>query len=193
MGYSIPEFKELLVPLGSRNRTGKLMKHGRPRFITIHETSPGLQSEPGYKDVNYYIHKIMNPPQGLEFIGYHYLITERLVIRFMLDNEFTCHCGKFGNKVSVGLERVVNIETNHEIAIAYQAMVAATLMKKHDIPLRNVVPHKYWPPTRTSNFQYWTNKECPARLLAGLYGGWDGFIKRVNKYYQEERFIFEMF
>ena len=191
MRVYIPNFMQLLIPYGSQNRTGKLMRG--PRFITIHETSLGTQNEPAEKDVNYYIDKIMNPPSGQEFIGYHYLVSDQIVIRFIKDNEFTCHAGKFANKVSIGVERLVNVNIDFPLAIANQAMVAATLMKKHNIPLKNVVPHKYWPPTKTVDYKYWTNKECPSRLLAGMYGGWNGFIAQVDKFYRDKQFIIELF
>lgn len=191
MVYSKPNFVEMLIPLGSWNRTGKLMR--AVRFVTIHETSLGTQIEPAEKDMQYYINQVMHPPDGREFVGYHYLVTDEVVIRFLKDNEFTCHAGKFGNKVSIGVERLVNINTDFPRAIANQAMVTATLMEKHSIPLKNVVPHKYWPSTKTVDFKYWTNKECPARLLAGMYGGWQGFIVQVDKFYREKQFILELF
>lgn len=180
MVYNMPYFMEMLIPLGAQNRTGKLMQPG-PRFVTIHETSLGTKIQPAEKDVQHYIDRVMHPPEE-KSIGYHYLVTDKLVIRFVKDHEFTCHAGILGNKVSIGVERIVNVNTDALIAVANQAMVAATLMKKHSIPLKNVVPHKYW-----------TNKECPARLLAGMFGGWDGFVEQVDKFYREEQFILELF
>lgn len=180
MGHETIKFVERLVPLGATNRTGKFLEG--PFFVTIHETSLGTNIEPAYKDVNHYINMVMNPPKGMEPIGYHYLVSDSEVIRLIPDNQYTCHAGtKQGNKQSIGIERVVNVNTNFERAIANQALVAATLMRKYDIPLCNVVPHKMW-----------NGKECPARLLAGMHGGWSGFINQVNEFFQTKRFLIEL-
>ncbi len=61
-----------------------------------------------------------------------------------------------------------------ERAIALQEKLTAFLMHKYNIPIENVVPHKKW-----------SGKDCPSRLLYGLYGGWDGFIEKVKYYYDK--------
>lgn len=180
MERELPKFIEMLVPKGAANRTGKLLDS--PSYVTIHETSLGTNIEPAYKNAAHYIARVMQPPKDFEFIGYHYLVTDIEVIRFIPDNEFTCHAGSEGNKVSIGIERLVNVNTDFDIAIANQAMVTATLMKKYGIHLGNVVPHKFW-----------SGKECPARLLAGMNGGWNGFIEQVYTFYRKEQFLVDLF
>ena len=48
-------------------------------------------------------------------------------------------------------------------------------MYMYDISLSHVVPHKHWN----------EKKDCPSRLLSGMYGGWDGFIAQVEKFYTD--------
>jgi len=187
----MPEFREMLVPLGTQNRTGKKIPH--LRFITIHEASTGTELAPAYKNVDYYISKIMCPPEKTRFVGYHYLVSDTVVIKFMNDTDFTCHAGKFGNRSSLGIERLVFEGLDHNRAVWNQALVAATLMRKHNIPLKNVVPHKFWPPTKTKDFKFNIGKECPSRLLAGMFGGWEGFLDKVNECYENELFLVELF
>ena len=180
MGQGKIKFTEMLVPLGATNRTGKFMEG--PSFITIHETSLGINIEPAYKDIPHYINLVMNPPKSMEFIGYHYLVSHSEIVRLIPDNEYTCHAGsKEGNTKSIGIERIVNVNTDFIRAIEIQAMVSATLMEKYNIPLNNVVPHKFW-----------NGKECPARLLAGMNGGWAGFLAQVSKFYEQKQFIYEL-
>ena len=179
MECDIPEFVELMVPIGSWNRTGKKLHHG-PRFITIHETSLGLNASE--RDEHYYINKMFNPPERYLYIGYHYLVTDKKVIRFINDDEYTCHAGRIANNLSIGIERLVYIHMDAQKAVTNQALVTATLLKKHNLPLKNVVTHKFW-----------NGKECPARLLAGMYGGWQGFLKQVEMFLQTEKFINKLF
>lgn len=175
------KFTEILVPSGATNRIGKFMEG--PSYITIHETSLGTNPEPAHHDVIYYKNLIMNPSEGREFIGYHYLVSDSEIIRFIPDNEYTRHTGsEEGNNKSIGIESIANVNTDFKRAIEIQAMVSATLMRKYGIPIENVVTHKFW-----------SRKECPARLLAGMYGGWTGFLAQVNKFYNEKQFILELF
>jgi len=170
-------FTKLLIPMGKANRTGRRLDE--MLYITIHETDLQLDRAPSYKDKNYYIRKIMIPPKERKEIGYHYLVSDDEIINFIPDNEYTRHTGSdYGNTVSIGIERLVNDGINHGIAIINQAKLAATLMEKYRIPIENVVPHKHW-----------KNVQCPARLLAGQYGGWQGFLKLVEKYHYMKDFF----
>ena len=52
-------------------------------------------------------------------------------------------------------------------------------MFMYNIPIQNVVPHKFW-----------SGKECPSRLLAGMYRWtWNRFIRTVTSYFTTEEFI----
>ncbi len=166
-----------LIPEGSPRRTGSM----KPKWITIHETSLGLGKEPSWKNVSYYRKKLSSYDST---IGYHFLIEANrfeipVVYQFLESNVSTHHTGNdIGNAESIGIERLVNEDTWFDTAISLQAKLTATLMNMYEIPIERVVPHKYW-----------SGKECPARLLAGQYDGWDGFIERVEYFYNDKQFI----
>ena len=160
-------------------------RNENPTFITIHETwiEGQICQKPKMYNAEYYINQLRNPQLTsdgtLSTTGYHYLVEANkgqnspIVYYLIPDDIITHHCGSFGNKVSIGIERLVNEETDHEKSVVIQAELTAKLMFKYNIPLENVVPHKYWNP----------DKNCPGCLLAGLYGGWDGFIEKVAYYF----------
>lgn len=168
-----------LLPENSPKRIG--IMNSPPTFITIHETSEGVEVQPESKNYNWYW-GLLQDQRSVG--GYHFLVEARhfedaRVYQFLQTNVVAYHAGSpEGNAHSLGIERLVNIDTDFEVAIATQAKLAATLMYMYDIPLDHVVPHKYW-----------SGKECPARLLAGMYGGWDGFIKKVKYFFDKHEFI----
>ena len=76
-------------------------------------------------------------------IGYHYLVGDKEVWQFLEDDVATSHTGTpFGNKNSIGVERLICEGVNYEHAIHNQAKLVATLMLKHHIPIQNVLTHK---------------------------------------------------
>ena len=167
-----------LLPEDSDRRCGIMT----PKFITIHETSLGTDirdTKGGTMYIASYYENVLNKPDE-RHVAYHYLVEanhERIakVYQFLEPNVIAHHTGtEEGNSQSIGIERLVNTDTDMKRAIAVQALLTAELMKKYKIDINNVVPHKYW-----------SGKECPARLLAGMYGGWDGFINLVKNYYIE--------
>ena len=166
----------ILLPKNSPKRVGNM----RPQWITIHETSLGTEVRPADRDFCWY-HKLLHNEST---IGYHFLVQARygedaVIYQFLETCVSTHHTGNsIGNSTSIGIERLVNVETDFEVAIMAQAKLAATLMHIYDIPIGHVVPHKYW-----------SEKECPSRLLAGMYGGWDGFIEKVQYCFDNKDFI----
>lgn len=112
-------------------------------------------------------------------VGYHFMIEANYndisnIYQLLELNVCTNHTGDiFGSKNSIGIERLVNVNTDMERAIDLQAHLTAFIMNKYNIPISNVVPHKKW-----------SGKDCPSKLLFGLYGGWDGFIEKVKYYYE---------
>ncbi len=171
------ELSNRLLPIESPKRVGKMI----PKFITIHETSLGTELQPEEKDFARYYGMLTT---GDNQIGYHFLVEANFreparIYQFLETTVSTCHTGdKTGNSSSIGIERLVNVNTNMCRAISLQAQLTATLMHMYDIPLDHVVPHKFW-----------SGKECPARLLAGMYGGWEGFIEMVKNYFYEQKWI----
>ena len=167
-----------LLPYDSPSRCGTM----DPKWITIHETTLGTDIKDTKNGTMYglaHYEELLHPPNPKR-IGYHYLVeanygVESRVYQFLEPTVMTHHTGtEKGNLSSIGIERLVNTDTDFERAIAVQARLTAMLMATYNIPIRHVVPHKYW-----------SGKECPARLLAGMFGGWDGFIETVKKIFIE--------
>ena len=166
--------RECRLPLVEYRADGKNI----PRFITIHETSTGLEKTPAYKDASHYI-DLLEHPKSDPRIGYHFLCSDTEVIQLLETWSRTAHTGSTAGNSSIGIERLVNEEVSYDIAIENQARLTATLMHMYNIPIGNVVPHN----TRSS-------EECPSRLLAGAYGwDWRRFIKLVYAYYCSSNII----
>jgi N-acetylmuramoyl-L-alanine amidase len=167
--------EDRLLPEGATNRLEEI----RPTYITIHETSEGLEKQPSYKDMEHYTQVIWDRAQNGSTVGWHYLVSDTQIIRFIEDCYRTDHTGSpEGNATSIGIERIVNVNVDFPVAIFVQAKLTASLMRKWGIPITNVVPHKYW-----------SGKECPARILAGEYGGWEAFIQIVEDCLNKEDFF----
>ena len=141
-------------------------------FITIHESSDGLGYAEDNRTLEYYEDKLLHPPKGLERIGYHFMVSDSRIVQFIPITIRTAHAGSTEGNSSIGIERLTNRFIDFPKAIENQAKLVATLMTMYNIPIEHVVPHKHW-----------SGKECPSRLLAGLYGGWDGFITQVKAFY----------
>ena len=144
-------------------------------YITIHESSDGTGFATPDRTIEYYENRLKNPPEGVNSkIGYHFMVDGDRLVQFIPLKYRTAHAGSTEGNHSIAIERLVNCNVDFPSAIANQAKLAATLMTMFGIPLDHVVPHKYW-----------SGKVCPSRLLAGMYGGWDGFIAQVKKIYTD--------
>ncbi len=169
-----------ILPFGP-NYLGNIVRNSET-FITIHETSEGTDFAPENRTIEYYEDRLKNPPKGLEQIGYHFLVSDKRVVQFIPLNFRTAHAGSTEGNNSLAIERLVNKNIDFPKAIANQAKLTATLMHKYGIPITHVVPHTYWNP----------RKSCPARLLAGMFGGWDGFISQVETFSRNQDFFFDI-
>ncbi|MCL2859467.1 MAG: peptidoglycan recognition protein family protein [Oscillospiraceae bacterium] len=174
------KFTERLIPLGATNQLGQKRI---PRHITIHECSLGLGKTPPEFNLNYYIRLMEKPEPERKHVGYHYLVSDSEIIRFIPDEEVARHTRTDeGNYSSIGIERLVNEGTDFNKAISIQAKLTATLMVKWLIPLRNIKTHRDWR----------MDTNCPSRLLGGQNGGWEGFILQVQRYFETREFFEEI-
>lgn len=170
----ILERPECRLPLVVPREDGKNV----PYFITIHETGTGLEKAPANRTAEHYIQLLENP-KGDPRCAYHFLCEDDKVWQFLPTWVRTAHSGSTEGNSSIGIERLVNVNIDFDKAIQNQARLTATLMHMYNIPIGNVVPHKHW-----------SGKECPARLLAGLYGwNWDMFILTVLDFCDRKDFI----
>jgi len=156
------------LPFGNKRER----KFQEPRYIVIHETSIGTEKAPKYKNMEYYVNRLMFEHDSV--VAYHYLCSDQEIMQFIPDFEVAYHSGTKLNYRSIGIERLVNEEINFFDALYNQAKLTATLMYKWGIPLRQVITHK--------NARIAVGalpKECPARMLDFQYGGVDAFLNEV--------------
>lgn len=168
-----------ILPMDSPKRVGKMV----PSYITIHETEIGHELSPAYYNYpDMYREKLLDNGNS---IGYHFMVEANKgdvfrIYQFLETDVYTHHTGDIvGNQCSIGIERLVNVDTDMDRAIEIQAALTSYLMHVYNIPVEHVVPHMFW-----------SGKDCPSRLLFGLYGGWEGFIDKV-KYYYDKNIKFE--
>lgn len=165
---------ECRLPLVEPREDGKNI----PRYITVHETSLGLSKVPSFKNAEHYI-SLLKDPKGDPRVGYHFLCGDDVIYQTMETWSRTAHSGSTEGNSSIAIERLVNVDIDYDRAINNQAKLTATLMFMYNIPIQNVVPHKFW-----------SGKECPSRLLAGMYRWtWNRFIRTVTSYFTTEEFI----
>lgn len=163
---------------GMSNRSGQKQV---PEYIVIHETTTGHGRTPlGYDMERYERMLYKRAEENNTTISYHFLCGDKAVWQFLPEDEATAHTGtKEGNHNSIGIERVVCKGVNFAEALHNQAKLTATLMKKWNIPLENVKPH------RGIQWLYTPEREdktpCPSRMLSGWYGGWKRFIFEVER------------
>ena len=162
-----------IIPYGP-NFLGTIERNNET-YITIHESSLGTGFATADRTIEYYENRLLHPPVDANpKIGYHFMVDDNSVVQFIPLRYRTAHAGSTEGNDSIAIERLVNCNVYFPAAISNQAKLTATLMHMYNIPIDHVVPHKHW-----------SGKECPSRLLAGMYGGWDGFIAQVEKFYAD--------
>ncbi len=176
-----------LIPSGRHARLYK--RPMRPRYITIHSTqnysaaADAMQHSKALKNG-----KLRAPKRkGGNRIGYlawHYSIDESRAVQHIPDNEQGEHADFDGpgNNYSLGLEMCENRGNSRAATLERTAKLTAYLMKKHGIPIRNVVPHYHWPRVGLST----PHKNCPHFLLDNGRPGakWKAYQAKVMGYYR---------
>lgn len=162
----------------------------KPRYITIHSTQNFSASADAYRHSLALKNGKLRAPmrRGGNRIGYlawHYTTDQRVAVQHIPDNEQGEHAdfNGPGNNYSIGIEMCENRGNSRSATIDRTAKLTAYLMKKHNIPLRNVVPHYHWPRKGLSD----PHKNCPHFLLDNGRPGakWRWFQGRVKHYYDQ--------
>jgi len=174
-----------MVPRGTHGR--KVVRTMSPRYITIHSTQNktagaerhslalkrGALRSPKHKGGN-----------RIGYLIWHFTVDDHVAIQHMPTNEQGEHADFDGpgNRYSIGIEMCENFGNNRQVTIDHTAKLAAYLMQRNHIPLRNVVPHYHWPRHGKNP----PNKNCPHYLLDNGRPGakWQAFLRRVNFHYQ---------
>ncbi|MES2660861.1 MAG: N-acetylmuramoyl-L-alanine amidase [Verrucomicrobiota bacterium] len=166
----------------------KVYRRLTPRYITIHSTQNytagaekhslalknGALRSPKTKYGN-----------RIGFLIWHFTVDDRVAIQHMPTTEQGEHADFHGpgNCQSIGIEMCENRGNSRAATTERTAKLTAVLMKRNNIPLKNVVPHYHWPRRGKSP----AHKNCPHFLMDNGRPGakWNGFLRRVNYYYRQ--------
>ncbi len=174
-----------LVPRGRHGR--KVVRPMKPQYITIHSTQ-NFRADAWQHSKALKSGALRAPKRpGGNRIGYliwHFTVDDKVALQHLPVYEQGEHAdfNGPGNRLSIGIEMCEHRGSNRSATIERTAKLAAVLMKRHGIPLRNVVPHYHWPRRGASP----PNKNCPHFLLDNGRPGrkWRWFISRVRYHYQ---------
>lgn len=160
--------KTKLIPSGSVARSGLFMA---PRYITVHNTG---NPNKGADAENHAIY-LQNSGKNVS-TSYHYVVDDKEIYQLLPDNEVAWHAGDgqygTGNRQSIAIEICENSDGNLLKATDNAVELVASLMKKHNIPLANVVQHNHW-----------SGKNCPRQIRAGKPYDWNTFLAKVQAIY----------
>lgn len=175
-----------LIPAGTHARKKK--RRMNPRYITIHSTQNYSASADAWrhslalKNGKLRATKRKNGNR-IGYLAWHYTTDQNVTVQHIPDNEQGEHADYDGpgNNYSIGIEMCENHGNNRYATIERTAKLTAYLMFKHDIPLKNVVPHYHWPREGLSK----PNKNCPHFLLDNGKPGakWAGYLAKVQQHY----------
>src|SRR5699024_4119132 len=105
---------------------------------------------------------------------WHYTVDDKHAIQHFHETTRCYHAGDGrgkGNYESIGIEMCVNSDGDYNQTLSNAASLIADIMKRRNIPLKNVVSHGYW-----------TGKNCPRELLAAKNGvTWNDFKKMIQQ------------
>lgn len=184
--YREVNLKMDLVPRGTHGR--KVLRPMKPRFITIHSTQN--YSADAWKHSQALKNGALRSPKTrygnrIGYLIWHFTVDDKVAIQHMPTSEQGEHADFHGpgNRLSIGIEMCEHRGSSRSATIERTAKLAAILMKKQGIPLRNVVPHYHWPRFG----KHPPNKNCPHFLMDNGRPGrkWRWFLGRVNSYYQK--------
>jgi N-acetylmuramoyl-L-alanine amidase len=174
-----------LVPKGTHGR--RVVRPMSPRYITIHSTQNWTA---GAERHSLALKRgALRAPKrrGGNRIGYliwHFTVDQGMAIQHVPTSEQGEHADFDGpgNRYSIGIEMCEERGSSVAATIERTAKLTAVLMKKHGIPLKNIVPHYHWPRRGASP----AHKNCPHFLLDNGRPGrkWRAFQSKVNFHYQ---------
>ncbi len=175
-----------MVRKGTAGR--KVVRPMSPRYITIHSTqnyTAGAERHSAALKNGALRSAKTKYGNRIGFLIWHFTIDDHVAIQHMPTTEQGEHADFHGpgNCQSIGIEMCENKGNDRSRTIEHTAMLTAVLMKKNNIPLKNVVPHYHWPRRGKTP----ANKNCPHFLLDNGRPGakWRWFQGRVNHYYRQ--------
>ncbi len=175
-----------MVPRGKHGR--RVYRPMTPRYITIHATenyTAGAAQHSLALKRGALRSPITRNGNRIGYLIWHFTVDDHQAIQHMPISEQGEHADFHGpgNRLSIGIEMCENRGGNLRTTVERTAKLTAILMKRHGIPLGNVVPHYHWP----RHGKHPPHKNCPHFLLTDGRPGpkWRGFVGRVNYYYRQ--------
>ncbi|MCH1505661.1 MAG: N-acetylmuramoyl-L-alanine amidase [Verrucomicrobiales bacterium] len=159
----------------------------KPKFITVHSTvnvSRGANAERHAQAQRN--GALKSTHNSLGYLSWHYTVDQSSIYRSLPDTEQGQHADYQGqgNRESIGIEMCVNRGNSAPQTIDRTAKLVALLMKRHGIPLANVVPHQHWKRIRFKDGKDLGYKNCPGLLLEDgkLKRKWANFKAAIQSY-----------
>lgn len=142
---------------------------GNPRkYITIHQTGNTARGADAYMHA-----KLQQNGWGA---SWHYSVDDHEAIQSFKHDIKCWHSSDGtgpGNTQSIAIEICINADGNYVQAVKNGAELTAYLMKKENIPLKNIRQHHDWDIVHRKN--------CPAQIRAGKDGiNWNKFLQMVE-------------
>jgi len=157
-----------------------------PRYITIHSTQSYSRGA-GARAHARMLQRgaLKGKKNSLGYLTWHYTVDDHSIYQSLPTNEQGQHAdyeGR-GNRQSIGIEMCENRGNSREGTLNKTAKLVAYLMKRHNIPLRNVVPHQHWRQIRYSDKRDLGHKNCPHFLMTNGKPGakWAAFKRRIQR------------
>ncbi|WP_077317564.1 N-acetylmuramoyl-L-alanine amidase [Virgibacillus proomii] len=149
----MPKITKDFIPVSQKKqRPGFRMN---PKYITVHNTANSNKGADAEMHSRY-----LHNGAGGRTVGWHFTVDDKEIYQHLPTNENGWHAGDGngnGNMKSIGIEICENSDGDFDKAVKNAQWLIKKLMKKHNISISNVVPHKHW-----------TGKNCP-RLLLGMW------------------------
>lgn len=168
----------------------KFIRPMKPRYITIHSTQNWTADAEQHAKALYNGALRARRRPGGNRIGYliwHFTVDDKRAVQHLPCSEQGEHADFDGpgNRLSIGIEMCEQRGSNRNVTMNRTAKLAAVLMHRYHIPLRNVVPHYHWPRRGVHP----PNKNCPWFLMDNGRPGakWRKFQGQVNYYYRSLR------
>lgn len=141
----------------------KVNGFGNPcNYITIHETDNPSRGAGARAHGNF------QRNGGGSDTSWHYSVDDTVAVQSYSDIAQCWHAGSStGNNQSIAIEICVNPDSNYNQAFKNAQELTKILMKRHGIPVSNVVKH-----------QYWSGKNCPSRMINS--GRWQEFLNGLS-------------
>lgn len=174
-----------LIPKGQHGRWR--IRSMRPRYITVHSTQNfGRGADARTHAELLKRGALKGSKNSLGYITWHYTVDDHSIYQSLPDNEQGQHADYEGdgNRYSIGIEMCEHAGNDREKTVDMTAQLIAYLMRKHRIPVENVVPHYHWRRIRYADGRDLGHKNCPHFLLdKGKPGAkWQAFLAKVKSY-----------